>query len=329
MQMNKDLCTFERVIIFKRISYRVYWPFMGFFLFIAGEILVRILNETGFTITRIVFSAAFGLIPVLIISSFYRFEKVMKDLSNILWDDNDEFESWLKHRMARIYTLKFWPSRIITVLISLGALFTILNLGLPFQSKVGNIIALLLFIPPLFVVGQSAYILLDSLFTLRDLSHRSANVPFYFQPHPAIRALQNGYSTFALVVALGYIFLAISIWQGPYGFSLEMQIWLTLLAFYPISMFFWSFYHVHILMQKIKSSHMKIINKEIQRALNMVLDGKKNDDVDRLERIMEIQDKVQAAKEWPIDFQGAFTFIATLITFLVQLFLSIRDILMA
>lgn len=204
---------------------------------------------------------------------------------------------------------------------------TISWLGFPFQTLTANILAVLGFIPLLIICGQGAYLLLDLLLVLRELVNLPPKVSFYLQSHPAIARLQNSFSSASLIVMLAYICLVLSIWQGPYGFSLEMQIWLTVLAFYPISMFFWSFFHVHILMLNVKNSHIKIVNKEVQETLERVLKNKKNDDVDRLEKLMGIQNKVQAMKEYPVEFQGTLTFIATFATVLIQIIISVRELL--
>ena len=80
-------------------------------------------------------------------------------------------------------------------------------------------------------------------------------------------------------------------------------------------------------MQNIKNLNIEIINREVQRTLDYVLKNQKTDDVERLEKIMGIQNKVQTMKEWPIEFQGILTFIATLATVLVQIIISARELL--
>jgi len=330
MTNKKAVSTYERIILFKRMPYWLYWALMGLAVFLINKAANLILHERQFLFTEIVFSGAIGLLPTLMIFGSHEFEKTMVGLSSILWggnNNNEEFNQWLYERKTRIFTLKSWGAKFITILFVACALLTISFLGLPFQSSIANGLALLGFISLLLMSGQTAYLLLDLLITLREIVYRPVNIPFYIQTHPAIKKLQSIYFSAALFTTLGYVLGVLSIWQSPYGFSFELQLWLTMLAFYPISMFFWSFFHVHILMQNIKDSHIKIINQEIQRTLGVVLKNEKTDDVERLEKMMGIQNKVQEVKEYPIELQGALTFIATFATVLVQIIISVRELL--
>lgn len=327
MSKQTVLCTYEKIILFKRMPYWIYWPIVGLFLFFIGEITVLLLHEKQFFFTQIALSAGIGLIPVVLVFYSHEFEKTIKNLESVLWTNKNEFEQWLFERTSRMFTLKSWGAKFVTALFITGALLTVFWLGLPLRSLTGNIIAILGFIPVLIIAGQTAYMLLDLLITLRELVFRPANVSFYLQLHPAIRQLQGFFSSVTLVTTLAYIIGALAIWFGPYGVPFAMQIWLTLLAFYPICMFFWSFLHVHVLMQNIKNLHTQIINREVQRTLDCVLKNEKTDDVERLEKIMNIQNKVQTMKEWPVEIQGTLTFIATLATVLIQIVITIKEFL--
>ena len=327
MTDKKILSTYERIILFKRIPYWLYWPIVGLLGFILGEIALTLLNEEHFLITQALFGAGVGLLPIVIISFAHQFEKATADLSGILWASDQEYAEWFIARKTRIFTLNSWVSKLVTAFVVIGALLTISWLGFPFKTLTANILAILGFIPLLIICGQGAYLLIVLLLTLREMVHLPPKVSFYLHPHPAIVRLQNSFSSASLIVTLAYICLVVSIWQGPYGFSLEMQIWLTILAFYPISMFFWSFFHVHILMLRVKNSHLETINREVNQTLEQVLKSRKNDDVERLEKLMGIQNKVQAMKEYPIEVQGALTFMATFTTLLIQIIISIGELL--
>jgi len=127
-------------------------------------------------------------------------------------------------------------------------------------------------------------------------------------------------------VTLGYISLIFALWYGPYGLSFEMQLWLTLLAFYPITMFSWSFLQVHNLIKSIKFTHVQTINESLQPLVRKVSEKSSLDDLNKIEKVMSLQTKVQTTSEWAFDLQGVATFVITLTTAIVQLVSIIRSV---
>lgn len=320
-------CTYEQVILLKRIPYWIYWSAIGILGFTMWEIVIRAFGDKHFLWTQLLFGGGIALLPMTYVWMSHNFQNIMRILSPLLWSDNAEFEGWLEVRATRVFTLNSWQARLVTGFIVISALITVILSRLPFNSSVLNFLALIGFTPLLVVCGQGAYILTHLLVTLREIVRRPPKVPFFMLSHSAISGLQNYYSATAVVVTLAYICLVIAVWQGPYGLSLEMQIWLTVLAFYPLSMFFWSFFQVHILMRNIKQSHIEIINQEVQLTLEKVLSRNENEDVERLDKVMDIQNRIQTTKEWPVDLQGTLTFLIALTTAIVQVMISIVGIL--
>jgi hypothetical protein len=296
---------------------------IGYFL---GDLLIRLFNEPRLTLTQLIFAGCVGVFPIVIEVFCQRFQKTMYSLSVILWDDKAQFEKWLTERTSRIFTLNSWPARITTGGIVFVALVTVSLLGMPFRSGILNCLALFGFMLLIVICGQGVYMMLDLLITIRQVTHRQPNVPFFRLPHPAITELSDQCALASLALAVAYIALVVAISQGPYGLSVEMQAWLAALAFFPISMFFWSLIQVRALMRSVKQSQLEIINAEIERNLQKVLKGEGIEDVQRLESVMDIQSKVQAVHEWPIAVQGALTFVVTSATLAIQIISLMRAV---
>jgi hypothetical protein len=264
---NTEICIYEKIILFKKIPYWLYYPILGLGGFLLGDAIIRAFGEKRYFWTQITFASYIGIVPVIIIWGSYKFQNILRELAPILWRQHDEFESWLQSKVERVFSLASFPSKIITLFVIVLGIFTIFMVGLPFKSQIVNLMAAIGFFIVLFVCGQSAYLLIALLVTLREIVQRPPELPFFLLSHPAIINLQNFYSTVAICVTLGYISLIFALWYGPYGLSLEMQIWLTLLAFYPIILFSWSFLQIRNLMRKIKFLHVQMVNNSLQEMI--------------------------------------------------------------
>lgn len=323
MGMESPKPTFEAVILFKRIPYWLYWAVIGLLTFVIGELLIRAFSENNLFWSRLLFSVAFGTLPSVNIWSFYTFRKIMRELSTFFWETDAEFEIWLKNKEINIFTLSSWTAKYVTGFIFFAGLTTIIILGLPLKSGICNIIGLISFALFLIFCGNTLYISIGLLSTVREIAKRPQRIPFFMIRHPVISKLQNYYFIQAILIVFYYAGLVIAVWQGPYGLNYAMLIWLTSLAIYPLAMFSWSFFQFHLLMQNIKQSYLETINSEVQHALNKVLNGHNFKEIEHLDKIMSVQNKIHALAEWPLSIGGALTFLTTLSTVITQILLSV------
>jgi hypothetical protein len=326
MMKHTIICIYEKIILFKKIPYWIYYPLIGLGGFFIGDVLLRFYGEKQYYWTQILFASCIGIVPVIIIWISYSFQKTLRELSPMLWENQDDFKSWLQRRAIRIFSLSSFPSKAITLFVIVTGVVTIFAIGFPFKLQIVNSLAVTAFLLVLFVCGQCAYMLLDLLVTLREVVQRPPRFPFFLLFHPAIVNLQNFYSTIAIGVTLGYIGLIFALWYGPYGLRFEMQLWLTLLAFYPLTLFSWSILQIHNLIKSIKFTHVQAINDSLQPLVRKVSENSDLDDLSKIEKVMSIQTKVQTTSEWAFDLQGAATFVITLATAIVQLISIIRSV---
>ena len=157
---------------------------------------------------------------------------------------------------------------------------------------------------------------------LSEIVKRPNRIPFFMLRHSVISTLQNYYLIHAFFIIFYYICLIIAVWQGPYGFNHSMLFWLGCIAFYPLIVFSFSFYQIHLLMKNIKQSYLEIINSEVQDVFNKVLNGHNLTDTYHLEKIMNVQYKIHTLAEWPISLNSTLTFLTTLATAIAQILIA-------
>lgn len=318
---------YEKIIPLKKVSFWYFYLLLGGALFITSGIILNQQNESPFYSMRFFGVFSLGIIPSLLIQFSKLFIKRMKELSSLLWTDKSGFEEWIGAKYYQIFTLRTSQSKIISFGITIAIIGTILFLGPPFKNKTLDIITIIGFTPIAFILANSAYICGKLFFTLAEIANRPVQVPFFKLPHPAINGLYSDYSLVAFLLTFGYALLFWAAWESPYGLSTAILIWLIVLAVYPVAMFIWSVTLVHILMQRIKQSHLEIINHKIQLELQRTTDAQDPNAYDRLTKAIEIQSKVQSLPEWPISFSGTITFFITTATAVIQITLSVLQVL--
>ena len=301
----------------------LFWPSLSLIVFFVGDFLIYQSGENRYLGTQTLFAITVTAIPLSFIWLSNNYQTNLNSLSGYFWDTKDEFEEWLDVRVKRIFALRSRKARFFILATTILAVITVFFLGLPFKSTWLNILGLMGFVFIAGLNGHAAYGFLDMMYTLKEIASRPVKSPFYFPAELAVSKLQSYYSTTTLLVTSGYILLAASVWEGPYGITPQMQIWLIISAFYPLAMFFWSFFQIHIIMQHIKHANIQVVNHEIQKLLPRALEEKKDGSMKQLTSLIELQDKMASMKEWPIEIQATITFTVTLVTAIIQIVIAI------
>lgn len=322
------LSTYERLVPHRKIAYWLFWPVLGLAAFVSGELIRRYYGADHYWLIQFLFSMGVVLLPLIYIQFSHFFQATIKD-SPIFWENEVALDCWLEARVKRIFTFNSRGSIAVTALITVPGLITILVMGLPSKFRSLNIFGLIFFAAILTLCGHGLYMCLDLLRTLHELVMRPIHVPFFMMEHSVISKLQNYYAFVGATVSFAYIWLVVATWMSPYELSNGvLQTWLTVLAIYPLAIFIVSFQQIHVFMRNIKLSHLALINKEVQEALRQVQNNpaKSLEDAERLEKLMDIQSKVEGVKEWPI---GSQTTLAFTVSFLITLVTAITQVIIA
>ena len=321
--MNIKASTFEHLMVFKKYPYYIYWPFVGLLSFIIGNIPLYFYKEKTFIITQALFAFGISFIPCAYIWMAKNFRLVIDKVSNLYWKDSKEYLGWSIEQKNRIFTLKSKNSKIVVFLIFTLGMYTIFKMGLPFNNKVTKILAISYFLLILLVYRQGAYILIDLLITLKRISKKEIIKESSITDQISVLKLQNYYLKINLLTTIGYFSLYFAIFYSPYGINPIMQIWLLILAIYPIGMFFWTFYQIHNIMMNIKNKNAEQIEKIISMQYELVIKKSNKENLENYKTILEIYKEIQSSKEWPIDLAGIITFLLTITATTIQVIISI------
>lgn len=319
--------TFEKIILIKKIPSSLYWISVSIIGFTSFILLLLYFKEDLYILEKLIASYTIAIIPISNIWLSHYFARTMEEFSENIWGKDSKLESWIREREQRIFYLQSTLSRLIVIVVVISGLISIHLIGLPFQSKLVRILAMPAFAIVLWFCGQTLYISFDLLVTLKDIVNKPVKAPFMLIPNPAVSKLQTLYSTAALIIVFLYISLLVAFWKGPYGFHPIWLSWLSILAFYPTFFLISSFVQLHFLLQKIKLSYLKTINSEIQKVLPQILKPNSNNDLDRLDKLIKIQNEIQTIKEWPIPLGSSFALVITSLLGVVQTIVSIREFL--
>jgi hypothetical protein len=326
MLTNTPRSTYAKPIISKKIPYWLQWPLIGLITFITHQILVYYFNERDYFLTSAFLSIFICLLPIIYAVGPVAFFDSVKPLIPII-DEKLGFDRWLHTRIERIFTFKSTYSRILTITVVIAGAITV-NITEPlYTSNATKIFDFSAFILLLFICGQGAYVALDLIVSIKEIVNMPLVMSFYAKQSSIIKHIQRYFYFLTIKVTLIYAMLAIAVWAGPYGLNRAMQAWLIVLSLYPIGMFLWFFFQIHVLMLNIKQSQIIMANKEVQKLWGQVVRGDKFDVADDLTKMMDIQDRVEKFKEWPIQLGSTITFLVTLAAAVTQTVIAVVQIL--
>lgn len=318
---------YERLV--PSISLLPYWvllPAMGLVVFLGGEVTVSAFGDRDFRITQAIFAIGLGIGPALLIFLSHTFDSTLagegtNSLASVLWrfeDEGDqglgqkEFADWLAMWQRHIFGLQTRRARVSVLFVEVAGLGTLLWSGLPFESPLLNAGCLVLFAALLWLCGHAAFTFAQLLRLLSDIGCREVYVPFSRIPHPALSALQRYYSWLALLTVLGYVVLALAISEGPYGLSVAMISWLSVLAFFPIAGTTWSFVQIHALLRRAKQHHLDEANALVVASLRTAKKTGRASDLEAVQKALAVQDDIRRLSEWPFALSSTLAFAAAL-----------------
>lgn len=261
MDQKEPVSPFQQLALANRMDYRFFYPQVSLICFIIGVLAMTFFEEKNLVILLFIGCLALTVIPLNNIWSLNSFKRTMQDLYPFFWESKAEFEIWYQNKEKYIFTLNSWQGILTNGIVIILGLFTVYQMGFPFRSQFCNILGILSFTGALSFSGFTVYTSFGLLFALREIVKRPV---FFKMQHRDIYKLQNLYlyqTCFAVVFFLSSV---CAVWQSPYGFNFEMRLWLLFAASYPLIIFSFSSYQIHILKSKFKNSDLNIINLEVK-----------------------------------------------------------------
>lgn len=299
---------YRQLIFPKRANYVVYWLVVGTLFFLLGEMLMRAIDEPIYFRTRL--SVTYVGFCAFIIAAIYSgdsFAATLMKLETVIEAPMDDYGDWVKAKTTEFFTLSTKTSRIVVLSIGLAATVTASWLTEPTSPPILNVIFIASMVPFYFVGALSVYSLAALLRFVAQVVRYPVKVPFFAMNQSGIRDLSGFYMRTALIVLLAYIWLVATVWLSPYDFTVPVLVWLTLIGFFPLAMFLWSFYQIHILMHRTKAKDTSLISKHVQDALFELQASPSKDAAEKLSELMTIHRKVEDLRDWPVSAGGILT----------------------
>ncbi len=304
---------YERTMVTKKFHYIPYWLTVGVLLFAQQELIAKIFKETELLPIRILVSFYVSVSAIFMINLKNIFVHVIEQIGE-LFEFPGSQDSWLENKINEFGSPEKFSiaTRVYFVVFHLGFTITVLSLGIPYKSWVSDIDFLITLQFFLFTSAHMVYgvaILLKILAEIVNFPLK--RMPFYFSRHPGILVLARFYSRASLYSLAIVIILALCVWFNPYGLFSALIFWWLFTSVIPIILFIWTFIQSHTLMLRIRDKSLSLISQQIQECLDLVQKGASKDDVERLAKLMGIQDMASEMSIYPVGIEGATTFIVT------------------
>lgn len=323
--MKNEKYFYEKITFLPKIPHWLFGLLISALGFFISQILIIIDGQSPdyLLIPRFFISTYICVVPVVLTWGFYNFQNsAVKFIDFLPEKEHLKFTQWINFRAQRVFTFQSWLVRVVVFTGMSGALTTVFFNGFIFSTTILNVMAVAGTILTSFLACHAAYVLIDLMVTAYDLTKWHFKMPFYYSSQPIISELYNYFMTIVFWTVIGYILLVGSMWLIP---SLQTRFigWITIATFYPLALFAWTLLQFHAILVNTKKQNMEIIGKEIDVALSELQTSKKKDSVERLEKLMSVQENLRRMSEWSFSVQGFFTFLLSSGLAIVQTAISI------
>jgi len=317
---------FEKLVFVRKAPYWLFWIVLGSIIFITGEIMIIFFKESHFLVFQILCCLGVAILPVINVLLHKQFIRLKNRIRPMFETSDDEWDLWVSHQEVQVFTLKNANSKFIVGTFIALSCFTVWYLGIPFISMPLSLFTVLAMLIFFFICGMTLHITIKLLIFLKELSDLKVDVPFLMLPSIELTNIQRFYSAISIFIAISYISAVFIIWFGPYGFNPQTLSWLSFSALLPITVFIWSYLHIHLIRHKVKISFVQVVNQYVNIALQSLEKNNEKDQVEKLDLLISLQFKVQGIKEYPFEIGGLVTFILTTLIAIIQFALSFQQI---
>jgi hypothetical protein len=319
---------YERINPFGKLHYSIFWILVGVAFFVIQHLLAQFSGDPRYLLVRLLIAGTTPLITItgsIVGSAFY---KALISAKSIIDMPTESYQSWAKDRFDELFNFKGNKVKLAILLVFIIGEFVIVYVGLPYDSTISNIAYLISVQVMIFVGSHALYALLGMLYTLYEITDFPLKVPFYANRHRSILCLSNAYNIGAFLTLVDYIWLLTMVYLAPWlRLDYVPLVALSIVGFYPLAMFLVSFFQIHAILKKIKQNHIDMINQQIEVCYRKLESRPSKDRLEELQKLMDIQEKVEKRPDWPFDIGNISTFIVSLIIPSVNVALSVFGLL--
>jgi len=291
----------EGECIYKRIApswvpapYWAFWLLVGLLAAGVGELVLALTGEPCFPVTAGVFGLLLGVLPTWFVWLQTAFETTISQFADIVSTPEGDLETWKRHQVASLFTFSTPLSRVVPLVVVAGGVASVLILGIPFQSALLDTGAVIAFVPILVLCGHAAFILARLTAAVWSLMNLPPDIPFYWQRHPAVAGFRKFLLQVALTGTAWYGFLVLAIWRGPYGIPPSLQVWLYVIALYPMVWVLVSLVGIRRFMSTAQIASVSAVNVLVQQALLDYSEAPSREAAEKLHSLMRCQSLIES-----------------------------------
>jgi len=304
------MTAYDQIMITRRVHPMVYWFTASTLYFVLEESIFRAFGEHGFFWTRFIITyVVLAGVPTFTVMMSRSFKGVIQDLQSLIELPEENVDRWILDKLRVIFSFDTPLAKCIVILTLVFANLIAFIVGFPFSSNTFNILNFVILQPLLIIAGQSAYIVIASLRLLYQIVRYPLKSSFYKPGRLSTASLSNTFSLTAMVALAFYLLHALAIWFTPFRLNVWIITWGIVTAFFPLALFLWSFFQVHLLIRRIKIANIDAVNQQVQVTFSRLQSQPTKEQAELLNQMMEIQNKVEQTGEWPISKEEITTYL--------------------
>jgi hypothetical protein len=221
----------------------------------------------------------------------------------------NDLSSWARDEGTAIFDRTSWRLPLAALWVNVLGTITLILFTRPVRSNLRDALMILSIQPVFFLCGYAFLFLTKLGLAGRKLVKSRLAINFPDRGNRVVTLLSSYVYFFAGCGLLEYVGLFVAVRLGPTRDSNLMAPWLIGLAVTPIIIFVWGIYHVHILQREIKLKNLETVHSQVRKILAEVELSSSKDSIEKLAKMIEVQDRFEGAKEWPIALGSVLTLI--------------------
>jgi hypothetical protein len=237
-----------------------------------------------------------------------------------------DLSAWARNEAITIFDRRYWPLPVGALWVNVLGTITLILFTRPVRSPLRDAVMILSIQPVFFLCGYTFLFLTKLGLAGRKLVKSSLAINFPDRGNRLVTLLSGYVYFFAGCGLLEYLGLFVAVKLGPTRDSNLMAPWLIGLAVTPIIIFAWGIYHIHILQREIKLKNLETVHSQVRKIFQEVELNSSKDGVEKLAKMIEVQDRFEGAKEWPIALGTVLTLILALTAAVGQILASLNNL---
>lgn len=296
----------------------LFWFVVAALYALLFETVAVLYNEVGYTSSRVTTSLlAVLVVPLATMYGVRQLALGLQPLQPIVDLTQGNYADWIEQQLTGLYVRRIVPLTGVTGGVALFAAAVFLVAGETILTTF-TLPAVIASVPAFLFAGYAAYAILASLWLLGRVIRLPLKPAFSLPGRLYTTRLSNAFLFLSVMASGVYLVHAASVLITPLRTNSWALAWLLVTAFFPLLLFLWSFYAIHVLLQRIKHHSIVELNEQIQTVMRQIQQKATNEDVEMLHTLIEVQGTLEKAQEWSVSNEEVTTLLITLLIPIIQ-----------